>query len=315
MPELLSLLSTGESQVLEFKASFDKAAIESLVAFANARGGKVLEFPVKPVSTKGRYYKRVASSNHPLRHNIHIGRFKTPSTIIDDRQFTDTLFEAVEQSMKFIISHIAVAFEFDGSVQRKERFAYPLPAIREALINAVVHRSYTDPNDIQIKIFDNKISIFSPGIFYGGLTIAEIQQDSYRSSLRNKLVAEGFYLTNVIEKYGSGFIRIRRAMADYPEVKFSIEEAQGGVWAVFELTTLTVEQIESPQVTPQVQQLLQHLEGEMSRLELMDSLQLSDRKNFSDSYLKPALAQGLIEMTRPETPNSRLQKYRRRALQ
>ncbi len=315
MPDLLSLLSTGESQVLEFKASFDKAAIESLVAFANARGGKVLEFPVKPVSTKGRYYKRVASSNHPLRHNIHIGRFKTPSTIIDDRQFTDTLFEAVEQSMKFIISHIAVAFEFDGSVQRKERFAYPLPAIREALINAVVHRSYTDPNDIQIKIFDNKISIFSPGIFYGGLTIAEIQQDSYRSSLRNKLVAEGFYLTNVIEKYGSGFIRIRRAMADYPEVKFSIEEAQGGVWAVFELTTLTVEQIESPQVTPQVQQLLQHLEGEMSRLELMDSLQLSDRKNFSDSYLKPALAQGLIEMTRPETPNSRLQKYRRRALQ
>ena len=285
MPELLSLLSTGESQVLEFKASFDKAAIESLVAFANARGGKVLEFPVKPVSTKGRYYKRVASSNHPLRHNIHIGRFKTPSTIIDDRQFTDTLFEAVEQAMKFIISHIPVAFEFDGSVQRKERFAYPLPAIREALINAVVHRSYTDPNDIQIKIFDNKISIFSPGNFYGGLTVAEIQQDSYRSSLRNKLVAEGFYLTNVIEKYGSGFIRIRRAMADYP------------------------------QVTPQVQQLLEHLEGEMSRLELMDSLQLSDRKNFSDSYLKPALAQGLIEMTRPETPNSRLQKYRRRALQ
>ncbi len=141
----------------------------------------------------------------------------------------------------------------------------------------------------QTQNFDNKISIFSPGTFYGGLTVAEIQQDSYRSSLRNKLVAEGFYLTNVIEKYGSGFIRIRRAMADYPQV--------------------------TPQVTPQVQQLLEHLEGEMSRLELMDSLQLSDRKNFSDSYLKPALAQGLIEMTRPETPNSRLQKYRRRALQ
>lgn len=135
---------------------------------------------------------------------------------------------------------------------------------------------------------------------------------SYRSSLRNKLVAEGFYLTNVIEKYGSGFIRIRRAMAEYPEVKFSIEEAQGGVWAVFELATLAVEQTETPQVTPQVQQLLDGLKGEMSRLELMESLQLSDRKNFSDNYLKPALAQGFIEMTRPETPNSRLQRYRRR---
>ena len=46
--------------------------------------------------------------------------------IIDDRQFTDTLFEVVEQSMKFIVSHISVAFEFDGSIQRKERFGYPL---------------------------------------------------------------------------------------------------------------------------------------------------------------------------------------------
>ena len=45
----------------------------------------------------------------PLRHHIHIGRFKTPSMILDDRQFTDTLFEVVEQAMQFIVSHISVA--------------------------------------------------------------------------------------------------------------------------------------------------------------------------------------------------------------
>lgn len=368
--ELLERIAAGESQMLEFKTSFDKASIESLVAFANAQGGTVLvgvtdaaiiqgvtlgketlnewlgqiksttspslipdlvahplqgktvvaihvaEFPVKPVSTRGRYYKRIASSNHalalneiadlylqslqiswdahvapqasladlssskverfiqrvndngrfaleastpmaaleklnyttkgqptwaamllfaakPLRHHVHIGRFKTPSMIIDDRQFTDTLFEVVEQSMTFIVSHISVAFEFDGSIQRKERFAYPLPALREALLNAVVHRSYTDPSDIQIKIFDDKITIFSPGAFYGGISIADIQADSYRSSLRNKLVAEGFYLINAIEKYGSGFIRIRQALQDYPEIEFSVEEKFGGVMASF----------------------------------------------------------------------------------
>jgi ATP-dependent DNA helicase RecG len=97
---------------------------------------------------------------------------------IDDRQFTDTLFEVVEQAMKFIISHISVAFEFDGSIQRKERFAYPLPALREALLNAVIHRNYSDGSDIQIKIFDDKISIFSPGIFYGGISVADIQVDN-----------------------------------------------------------------------------------------------------------------------------------------
>jgi|GEM_PF-798332 len=54
-----------------------------------------------------------------------------------------------------------------------------------------------------------------------------------RSSLRNKLVAEAFYLTGNIEKYGSGFIRIRRALQDYPEVQFDVQEFQGGVMATF----------------------------------------------------------------------------------
>jgi ATP-dependent DNA helicase RecG len=172
-------------------------------------------------------------AKEPIRHHIHIGRFKTPSMIIDDRQFTDTLFEVVDQSMKFIISYISVAFEFDGSIQRKERFAYPLPALREALLNAVIHRNYTDGSDIQIKIFDDKISIFSPGTFYGGISVADIQVDNYCSSLRNKLIAEGFYLTGSIEKYGSGFIRIRKALQDYPEIDFEIKEFAGGMMVTF----------------------------------------------------------------------------------
>src|SRR4030065_331986 len=110
-------------------------------------------------------------AKEPIRHHIHIGRFKIPDMIIDDRQFTDTLFEVVDQAMKFIISYISVAFEFDGSIKRKERFGYPLPALREALLNAVVHRDYTDGSDIQIKIFDDHITIYSPGLLYGGLSL------------------------------------------------------------------------------------------------------------------------------------------------
>ena len=455
---LLERIASGESQTLEFKTSFDKTSIESLVAFANTQGGTVLvgvsdgakvqgvtlgketlnewlgqiksatspalipeiiahsvigktiveidirEFPVKPVNTRGRYYKRIASSNHalntgeiadlymqslqlswdayeargytvkhlsevkiqrfirlvnqygrfaldeidphaaleklnylknghptwaavllfaqePMRHNVHIGRFKTPDMIIDDRQFTDTLFEVVDQAMKFIVSHISVAFEFDGSIQRKERFAYPLPALREALLNAIVHRSYTDPSDIQIKIFDDKITLFSPGTFYGGLTVAEIRADNYRSSLRNKLIAEGFYLVNAIEKYGSGFIRIRRALQDYPDVQFDVEEKFGGVMVTFAQKNRPADSgapqdtpQDTPQVTPQVTQLLTVIQGEMKRQELMAALELKDRKYFANTYLKPALAAGVIEMTLPDKPSSGLQKYRKTRL-
>lgn len=66
----------------------------------------------------------------------------------------------------------------------------------------------------------------------------------------------------------------------------------------------------APHVTPQVGELLAALDGEMSREELQAALKLSDRKYFRERYLKPALAGGLIEMTVPDRPRSRLQKYR-----
>jgi Fic family protein len=66
----------------------------------------------------------------------------------------------------------------------------------------------------------------------------------------------------------------------------------------------------APQVTPQVERLLQTLVAEMSREEIQGTLGLQDRKSFRARYLRPALAEGLIEMTLPEKPNSRLQKYR-----
>ena len=66
----------------------------------------------------------------------------------------------------------------------------------------------------------------------------------------------------------------------------------------------------TPQVTPQVARLLGVLVGELSRDELMAALNLRDRKSFRERYLAPALADGLIEMTQPTTPNSAGQRYR-----
>ncbi|MCI5192050.1 MAG: winged helix-turn-helix transcriptional regulator [Candidatus Electrothrix sp. AU1_5] len=406
------VLSNGESQTVEFKKSFGRETVETLVAFANAQGGTVLvgvaddgipcgvsvgketfndwlgqvksgtspsiipdidavavqgktivrihvhEYPVKPVNTKGRYFKRIATSNHqlslgeitnlylqslqiswdayqapgasldslsldkidkfiaqvnqsgrftldpspllaleklkfiaqghptwaalllfadePLRHHIHIGRFKTSSIIIDDRQITDTLFEAVEQAMKFIIANIRVAFAFDGSLQRQERFAYPLAALREVLLNAVVHRDYTNPSDIQIKIFDNSITFFSPGKLYGDLTLADLETDSYSSHLRNKLIAEAFYLTRNIEKYGSGFIRIRKELADYPDLRFRIEESGSGLLVTFELTESYSPPI-TPLISPPISPLMTELEQKILSV-LKDNPRITSRE-------------------------------------
>jgi Fic family protein len=78
---------------------------------------------------------------------------------------------------------------------------------------------------------------------------------------------------------------------------------------ILDAVTASAPQV-APQVTPQVGELLAAIQAEMSREALQAALGLLDRKSFRERYLKPALADGLIEMTTPDKPNSRLQKYR-----
>ncbi|MDO9037540.1 MAG: putative DNA binding domain-containing protein [Lutibacter sp.] len=280
---------------------------------------RVNEFPVKPVSFKGRYYKRVNNSNHQLSaieitnlsmqslqlswdsypaqgksfddldvhkvtsffekvnargrfklegswlenlqklklvgaqgitnaawllfakentgYNVHLGRFKTPSTIIDDRMLNGTLFEAVEETMRYLIGQIKVAFEIKGMpTQRTEIFEYPLPALREIVLNTIIHGDYLSPIDIQIKIYDQKITFYNPGTLYGNLTVEELKKDNYQANARNKLLAEAFYLTGDIEKYGSGFIRIRKELKEYPTMKMEFSEIPNGFLASLSYT-------------------------------------------------------------------------------
>ena len=67
---------------------------------------------------------------------------------------------------------------------------------------------------------------------------------------------------------------------------------------------------EAPQVTPQVLRLIAACDGELLREELQERLGLADRKHFRTNYLRPALDEGLIEMTKPGSPRSSKQKYR-----
>lgn len=163
-------------------------------------------------------------------YNVHLGRFKTPSLIIDDKMLNSSLFEVVEETMRYLIGQIKVAFEIAGMpTSRTEIFEYPIPALRELVLNAIIHRDYMSPVDIQIKIFDNKITFFNPGVLFGNLTVEDLKKDNYQAYARNKLIAEAFYLTGQIEKYGSGFLRIRNEVRAYPTMNFDFEEIPNGM--------------------------------------------------------------------------------------
>lgn len=158
--------------------------------------------------------------------------------------------------------------------------SHPLDAIREALINALVHRNYQSSTDIQIKIFDQSISFFNPSGLYGNITEMDLMTDTYTASTRNKLIAEAFYLTNDIEKFGSGFVRIRKAIADYPTMKFVFRNAGHGFFSEFSYETqkIHVTTVETT-VDTTVETLLQLMKqnSKITQTQLMYKLSLSRR--------------------------------------
>ena len=98
----------------------------------------------------------------------------------------------------------------------------------------------------------------------------------------------------------------------YKAIQDSTHRTDSGPFVEFMLQMIydAITTVDTPQVTPQVELLLEALNDEMTREALQGVLGLQDRKSFRERYLLPALAEGLIEMTLVDKPNSRLQKYR-----
>jgi len=140
---------------------------------------------------------------------IHCGKFKLSKIeILDDRMIEDDLIGQVDEAMNFIKKYVSVRFVITGKPRRDEIWEYPLNALREAIINAIVHRDYTELGEIQIEVYDDRIEIWNPGKLPLGIKIEDLYKEDHKSIPRNKLTAQIFYDIGFIEKYGSGTIRM-----------------------------------------------------------------------------------------------------------
>jgi len=157
---------------------------------------------------------------------IHCGRFKEETMVIDDRMIEGTIIEQVDEAMDFIRKNINVRFVITGKPEREQIWDYPLEALREAVINAVCHRDYTIPSNTEVRIYDDKLIVWSPGGLPFGITIADLYEP-HSSVLRNKGIGGIFYDMGWIEQWGSGIDKMRKACmkAGLPEPQF--EEYQG----------------------------------------------------------------------------------------
>ena len=140
---------------------------------------------------------------------VRVGRFKD-SEILDSVDIGGNLFSQVEDTLNAVKKHLGRKFII-RETRREEIWDYPLIALREGIINAIIHRDYRRPEEIQIKIYDDHLTIWNPGTLPFDLTVEDLYRE-HPSHPRNKLIAEAFYLAGYIEKWGSGTLRIINAM-------------------------------------------------------------------------------------------------------
>ena len=140
---------------------------------------------------------------------IKCAKFKgtTMEIFIDKKEYSGDIFTILENTQNFILNHINQRAEIK-EVYRTDTYEIPQVALREALINSLIHRDYINKGrDIKIGIYDDIVNIVSPGSFPNTITASDIQNG--RSEARNKVIANVFKELRLIEQWGSGINRIK----------------------------------------------------------------------------------------------------------
>jgi ATP-dependent DNA helicase RecG len=185
-----------------------------------------------------------------ITSEIRCGRFKgaEPLEFIDMKVQNGNLIDQRENAVKFVLDHlprytrnmIQLHAKIVG-LERIETWEYPTEAIREAITNAVVHRDYEMPANVQVRIFDDRLEVWGCGSLLPPLTVENLKGKhrfatlhSQHAVLRNPLIGNCFFLIKFIEQWGTGTNRIIEACVshDLPEPTF--EEISGGLVACLE---------------------------------------------------------------------------------
>jgi len=167
---------------------------------------------------------------------IRLARFDgtTKDEFIDNRQEMGGAFFLLEEAMTFFRRHLSIAGRFvPGRIERVDTPEYPVFALREAVVNALIHRSYVNAGGaVSVAIFDDRLEVWSEGLLPFGQQPEELTKP-HTSRPRNPVIAGVFYRRGLIEAWGRGTQRIVALCveAGLPEPEFG--QLAGAVWVRF----------------------------------------------------------------------------------
>ena len=167
---------------------------------------------------------------------LRVARFRGRgmSEFDDNRQFYGNAFTLYHNAQTFMMDHLPIASHFvPGQFERVDEPLYPTAALREALANALCHRDYLiGGGSIGVGIYDDRLEITSTGPLPHGLTPERLFMP-HPSQPWNPLIADVFYRRGIIEKWGSGTLKMAELMAQAGLPKPEIEDANDHVTVRF----------------------------------------------------------------------------------
>lgn len=253
---------------------------------------------------------------------LKLGRFrgtKITGDILDNKQDYMHAFAMVREAIAWLDRTLPLSARFPkGTVLREDRLPVPADALREVVLNAVMHRDCSRASSyVAIAIFDDRIEIRSLGEFPTGIH-AEMLSGQHPSILRNPLIAGAFHRIGAVEVWGRGTNRVIESCRAYGIDPPEFSEQAGFVTVTFRVAVIP-EAVAAPSrhqvgTKPALSwdqaQLLELSAVPRSLQELMQPSGRTDRTKFRDQVVRSLLEAGLLEMTIPDKPRSPQQRYR-----
>ena len=225
---------------------------------------------------------------------------------LDNRRIEGTIPQILEAALDFAIRNMKVQTVIEPETgKRKDRYEYPVPAVREAILNALVHRDYsmyTEGSPITMNFFHDRLEISNPGGLYGRIRIDQLGQ--VRADTRNPVLATALETLGITENRYSGIPTIRNSMAaaGLPEPEFRT----GDTFQVILKNAGTV--TDSPASAEEIS-LLKFCMTPRTRQELADFLSIKSVSYAIKTHVMPLVDKGLIDLDIPSRPRSPRQRY------
>lgn len=233
----------------------------------------------------------------------------------DSKRIEGTIPEMLDGALSFVRSNMRISTRIDPLTgERTDVPQYPLDAVREAVLNALVHRDYsfyTEGMPVQLTMYDNRLEVINPGGLYGRLTIDQI--GNMQPDTRNPVLVSSLETLGKTENRYSGIPTIRFAMKklSLPEPVFM--DSRGSFHVILYNTAAEKPSVQEPfkpaTATEDEKGLIDFCKIPRTRAEIKEYLAISSGEYALKRYLDPLVISGAIRMTLPDKPRSPKQKF------